>query len=88
MTTERRRSLSDVDGDIHSDKHIELAAKARVTGSVYYKLIEMVLGAQVDGKLVHVADAQRGENLAVAPGVEPEPVVRDTQRVAQTIGGG
>jgi cytoskeletal protein CcmA (bactofilin family) len=43
-------------GDIHSDKHVELAANAQIKGNVYYNLIEMVMGSRVDGKLVHVAD--------------------------------
>jgi len=41
-------------GDIHSDKHVELAAKAEIKGNVYYNLIEMVMGSRVDGNLVHV----------------------------------
>jgi cytoskeletal protein CcmA (bactofilin family) len=40
-------------GDIHSDKHIELAAKAEIKGNIYYNLIEMVMGSRVDGSLVH-----------------------------------
>ncbi|HEX9802418.1 MAG TPA: polymer-forming cytoskeletal protein [Gammaproteobacteria bacterium] len=42
-----------VNGDVHAADHIELAEKARVTGNVYYKLIEMVRGAEVNGNLVH-----------------------------------
>lgn len=41
-----------VTGDVYSTKHLELAAKAQVTGNVYYQLIEMVKGAQVNGSLV------------------------------------
>ncbi len=41
-------------GDIHSDKHVELAARAEIKGNVYYNLIEMVMGSRVDGNLVHV----------------------------------
>jgi cytoskeletal protein CcmA (bactofilin family) len=41
-----------VNGDVYSSKHLELAAKAQVTGNVYYQLIEMVKGAQVNGNLV------------------------------------
>ncbi|MGQ9425376.1 bactofilin family protein [Gilvimarinus sp. DZF01] len=40
-------------GDIHSSKHVELAAKAAVDGNVHYKLIEMVKGAQVNGSLLY-----------------------------------
>lgn len=43
-------------GDVHASEHIELASAARVTGNVYYKLIEMAMGAEVNGNLVHIAD--------------------------------
>ena len=43
-------------GDINSDRHVELAAKAEVKGNVYYNLIEMVLGSWVDGHLVHIRE--------------------------------
>ena len=45
-------------GDVHGGEHVELASKARVAGNVYYNLIEMAVGAEVNGKLVHtqVAD--------------------------------
>ena len=46
-------------GDIYSDKHVELAARAEVKGNVYYNLIEMVMGSRVDGSLVHVEDGKR-----------------------------
>ena len=42
-----------VNGDVHSSEHVELSSKARVTGNVYYNLIEMAIGAEVNGKLVH-----------------------------------
>ncbi|MCB1646461.1 MAG: polymer-forming cytoskeletal protein [Pseudomonadales bacterium] len=45
-----------VEGDIYSDKHIELAAKAQIKGNVYYNLIEMVMGSRVDGNLVHATE--------------------------------
>lgn len=41
-----------VSGDVNASKHIELAGKARVTGNVYYQIIEMVMGAQISGSLV------------------------------------
>ena len=40
-----------VTGDVHSEEHVELAAKARVNGNVYYKLIEMAMGAAVNGRI-------------------------------------
>ena len=41
-----------VAGDVHSSEHVELAAKARITGNVHYNLLEMAVGAEVNGKLV------------------------------------
>ena len=46
-----------VHGNVRSGERIELAAKARVTGDVYYKLIEMAMGAEVNGNLVHHAES-------------------------------
>ena len=45
-----------VDGDVHATTQVELATKAQVKGDVYYKLIEMQLGAKVDGQLLHADD--------------------------------
>lgn len=44
-------------GDVHGGEHVDLASKARVTGNVYYNLIEMAIGAEVNGKLVHTQEA-------------------------------
>ena len=43
-----------VTGSVHAGDHIELAAKARVEGDVHYALIEMAMGAEVNGKLVRI----------------------------------
>jgi len=40
-------------GDVHAAGHVELASQARVHGNVYYSLIEMAMGAEVNGKLMH-----------------------------------
>ena len=45
-------------GDVYATERIELAAKARVTGNVYYNLIEMAIGAEINGQLVHEAEAK------------------------------
>jgi Integral membrane protein CcmA involved in cell shape determination len=47
-------------GDVHSSEHVELASKARVAGNVYYNLIEMAIGAEVNGKLVHNPAGEEG----------------------------
>lgn len=47
-----------VEGNVYSSSHIELAAKARVQGNVYYHLIEMVMGSEVNGSLSHRPSAE------------------------------
>lgn len=54
-------------GDIYSDKHVELAAKAEIKGNVYYNLIEMVMGSKVDGNLVHYKQAKDARNETRVP---------------------
>jgi len=56
-------------GDVHGGEHVELASKARVAGNVYYNLIEMAVGAEVNGKLVHTQSSD-DEPLALGH-VEP-----------------
>ena len=34
-------------------ERVELATNARVSGTVYYRLLEMAMGAEVNGQLVH-----------------------------------
>jgi len=60
-------------GDVHVRQHVELAANARVEGNVYYNLIEMAMGAEVNGQLVHTADTGR-EPLALShkPAASPQ----------------
>jgi cytoskeletal protein CcmA (bactofilin family) len=43
-------------GNVYADEHIELALNARVIGNVYYNLIEMAMGAEVNGSLIHAGD--------------------------------
>lgn len=51
-----------VQGDIRCSKHIELGATAVVNGNVFYHIIEMVKGSQVNGSLVHVDEAEQKKN--------------------------
>ncbi|MCC7464031.1 MAG: polymer-forming cytoskeletal protein [Gammaproteobacteria bacterium] len=41
-----------VNGDIVATERVVLGAKARVRGNVHYAVIEMALGAEINGKLV------------------------------------
>lgn len=46
-----------VKGDVVASARVELGPTARVIGNVYYNLIEMAIGAEINGKLVHQAES-------------------------------
>jgi len=48
----------EVKGNIYAVEHIELANKARINGNVFYKLLEMSVGSEVNGQLIHVGEAE------------------------------
>jgi len=59
-----------IKGDVLATKRVELGAKARVIGNVQYNLIEMVIGAEVNGKLIHENESGSGlkpEQPKIAP---------------------
>jgi cytoskeletal protein CcmA (bactofilin family) len=45
-------------GPVHAAEYLELQSKAKVTGDVYYKTLEIQLGAIVEGRLIHLAEAE------------------------------
>ena len=47
-----------VTGAIHASEYMELQPKAKVSGDVHYKAIEIQLGASVDGMLHHLDNVQ------------------------------
>ena len=64
-----------VKGDVFASQRVELGPTARVIGNVYYNLIEMAIGAEINGKLVHRPEGtvalveqttRLDENVAVA----------------------
>jgi cytoskeletal protein CcmA (bactofilin family) len=42
-----------VNGDVYSGAYLELAEKASIHGNVYYNLLEIAVGAEVNGNLIH-----------------------------------
>src|SRR5262245_18495881 len=42
-----------VTGDVTASERLELASNARVEGNVFYKVLEMSAGAQINGKMVY-----------------------------------
>jgi cytoskeletal protein CcmA (bactofilin family) len=68
-----------VKGDILAHARLELGATARVEGNVYYGLIEMAIGAEINGKLVHeppkeaIKLGQKAQSeLTISPTAETE----------------
>lgn len=45
-----------ISGNVHSTEHIELAPKAKIQGNVYYNLLQMAMGSEVNGQLIHTRD--------------------------------
>ncbi|WP_417550191.1 bactofilin family protein [Methylophaga sp.] len=48
----------DVKGNLYATEHIELADKASIRGNVFYKFLEMAMGSEVNGQLIHVGEAE------------------------------
>jgi len=48
-----------VKGDVSASRRVELGSKAKVNGNVQYNLIEMAVGAAVNGKLIHASEANK-----------------------------
>ena len=59
-------------GPIHTYEYLELQAKARVSGDVHYRVIEIKFGAMIEGKLVNQGNSESDEKV-----VELSPVASD-----------
>lgn len=82
-----------VTGDVYSSERLELAAHTNVNGDVYYNLVEMAVGASVNGKLVHKPTEQpllleRGQSgkSSGAGRQEPEASRRDAPERPDSAG--
>jgi cytoskeletal protein CcmA (bactofilin family) len=70
-----------VSGDVHASEKITLAAKARVTGNLYYKIIEMEGGALVNGQMVHEPSGSMSAAPVAASGDASVDELREARRV-------
>lgn len=50
-------------GPVKASQFIELQTKARITGDLYYKSLEMHMGSVIDGKLVHTEENATNEEV-------------------------
>ena len=69
-----------VEGDVHAAERLELASKAKVKGNVHYNLLEMAVGAEVNGNLVHQTSGTlqlefKGSSTAEGEQEDPEPEI-------------
>jgi cytoskeletal protein CcmA (bactofilin family) len=65
-----------VDGNVHAAQRIELGSSARIQGNVHYQLMEMELGARVEGQLLHhdgAANQPAAAAEAAADESQPQP---------------
>jgi len=68
-----------VTGDVFASERVELSSHGQVKGNVYYNLLEMAMGAEVNGNLVHCKDEkklleyQADEAKKDSPEGEPNP---------------
>ena len=60
-----------VRGDVEASERVKLGPTARVIGNVYYNLIEMAIGAEINGKLVH-------QPVGQVPLIDPEDTIVDS----------
>jgi cytoskeletal protein CcmA (bactofilin family) len=74
-----------VKGDVYASAHLELAENAAIHGNVYYNLIQMAMGASVNGNLLHQSETAglltgtRHEE----PGVDQERDANDSATVEE-----
>ncbi len=79
-------------GDVFGANRVELAADSRINGSVYYNLIEIAIGAEVNGGLIHETAEniapKRLENKAMEPPAEGEaaPVTAEAEEQGTAAG--
>ena len=49
-----------INGNVYTVGHIELADKAKVKGNIYYHLLEMTVGSEVNGQLIRMSAESEG----------------------------
>ena len=53
-----------ISGPVSASEYLELQGKAKVTGDVHYKTLEIQLGAIIEGRLIHTAAAAQDKVVA------------------------
>lgn len=45
-----------ITGDLYASKRVELAPEARIQGNLYYTLLEMAMGSEVNGQMIRTEE--------------------------------
>ncbi|MDQ1117862.1 MULTISPECIES: bactofilin family protein [Pseudoxanthomonas] len=56
-----------IEGDVRATERVELAPRARVSGNIHYKVVEMRAGAVLVGQLMHLAEGEPAQAAAPVP---------------------
>jgi cytoskeletal protein CcmA (bactofilin family) len=66
-------------GDVYVSQLVELAPKAKIQGNVYYNMLEMMMGAEVNGQLIRVQENENILDLKHEPGQDGEQLQLEKQ---------
>ncbi|HHA19223.1 MAG: cell shape determination protein CcmA [Gammaproteobacteria bacterium] len=67
-----------ISGNVYASEHVELAPKAKVEGNLYYHLLEMAMGSEVNGQLIRMTE--KNDNIL---NVEHEVIDDETFQLEQ-----
>lgn len=70
-------------GDVVASNRIELAPMARISGTLTYSMLQMSMGAEVNGKLIHAGEGQMKDKGKPTDGavLEVESPIRNVESV-------
>ncbi len=74
-------------GDVRASEKLVLTAKARVTGNVYYKVLQMEPGAAINGRLAHDSGETPVKTQQMSLEDRADVVILDVQERALQQGG-
>lgn len=77
-----------VKGNVFASDRVELAPKSRVTGNLTYNLIEMTVGAEVNGRLLHQDDTPVVKVAKKSDKSPSRPLPRPREAGAKGVSGG
>ena len=55
-----------IKGNVYAESRVELAEHARISGKVHYRLLEMSMGAEVNGEMICVEHEEEGTRAVPA----------------------